>query len=166
MAILFLTEGAIMPLGGLVSDRLTARYGAQSGRRLVPIAGLSLGSLLTYIATASAGITVLVCLALAFGFAACCEGPFWAAVTEMAGEQVGGASSILNTGAQMGGFLAPMLTPLIAARAGWSWGLYAGCLIALSGVVAVGFLNVEPIGRGGEMNRRAAGQRFKANSAL
>lgn len=33
---LFLTEGAMMPLGGLASDRLTARYGPQLGRRLVP----------------------------------------------------------------------------------------------------------------------------------
>jgi MFS family permease len=144
--ILFLTEGAMMPVGGWVSDRLTARYGPQLGRRLVPMAGLSLGALLTYMATASAGITAVVCLALAFGLAACCEGPFWATVTEMAGVQIGGASSILNTGAQVGGFFAPMLTPFIAGRAGWSWGLYAGCLIALSGVVAVCFVKLRPIG--------------------
>jgi len=74
-------------------------------------------------ATASAGVTAAVCLALAFGLAACCKGPFWAGVTEMAGEQIGGASDILNTSAQVGGFFAPMLTPFIAARAGWSWGL-------------------------------------------
>jgi len=146
--ILFITEGAMMPLGGMISDRLTALYGPQFGRRLVPIAGLSLGALLTYIATASAGVTAVICLALALGLAAFCEGPFWAAVTEMAGEQIGGASSILNTGAQVGGFFAPMLTPFIAGVAGWSWGLYAGCLIALSGAVAVCFVRLRPIGSG------------------
>jgi len=166
MAILFLTEGAVMPLGGFVSDRLTARYGPQLGRRLVPIAGLSLGSLLTYIATASVGARVVVCFALAFGLAACCEGPFWAAVTEMAGEQVGGASSILNTGAQMGGFWAPMLTPFIAGRAGWSWGLYAGCFIALSGVVAVCFVRLHAIENDGNVDGRVVGQRSTANSVL
>jgi MFS family permease len=143
--ILFLTEGTIMPLGGLVSDRLTRRYGPHVGRRMVPIAGLSLGAGLLFFGTASAGLTAVVCLSLAFGFGACCEGPFWAAVTEIAGERVGGASSILNTGAQVGGFFAPILTPFIASRAGWSWGLYAGSLVAISGVIAVYFVNLQPL---------------------
>jgi dipeptide/tripeptide permease len=60
----------------------------------------------------------------------------------MGGEQVGGAGSILNTGAQIGGFFAPIATPWIAAWAGWKWGLYAGCLIALSGVVAVWLVRI------------------------
>lgn len=143
--ILFLTEGTIMPLGGLVSDRLTRRYGPHVGRRMVPIAGLSLGAGLLVFGTASVGVTAVICLSLAFGFGACCEGPFWAAVTEIAGERVGGASSILNTGAQVGGFFAPILTPRIASWAGWSWGLYAGALVAISGVIAVYFVNLHSL---------------------
>ncbi|HVT93309.1 MAG TPA: MFS transporter [Bryobacteraceae bacterium] len=141
---LFLTEGAIMPVGGLVSDRLTLRYGAQFGRRIVPIAGLTLGAILIYSATITSGVPAVVCLSLAFGFAACCEGPFWATVTEMAGERVGGASSILNAGAQVGGFFAPILTPWIASRAGWAAALYAGGLAALSAVAAIYFIQLRP----------------------
>ena len=142
--VLFLTEGAIMPVGGLVSDRLTLRYGAQFGRRMVPIAGLTLGAILIYSGTVTSGFLAVVCLSLAFGFAACCEGPFWATVTEMAGERVGGASSILNAGAQVGGFFAPILTPWIASRAGWAAGLYAGGLAALSAAVAIYFIQLRP----------------------
>jgi MFS family permease len=145
--ILFLTEGAIMPLGGVVSDRLTRRYGPHVGRRMVPIAGLSLGAALLYLGTASVGAAAVMCFSLAFGLAACCEGPFWATVTEIAGERVGAASSILNTGAQVGGFFAPILTPLIASRVGWSWGLYTGSLIAISGVIAVYFVNLRPLAK-------------------
>ena len=144
--ILFLIEGAIMPLGGLLSDRLTRSYGAQFGRRMVPIAGLVLSAVFTYAGTISSGIVMVVlCLSLSFGLASFCEGPFWAAVTEMAGDQVGAASSILNTGSQIAGMFAPVLTPYIASRAGWSWGLYAGNLIALSGVVAIYFVDVRPL---------------------
>ena len=144
--ILFLIEGAMMPLGGLLSDRLTRSYGAQFGRRMVPIAGLALSAVFTYAGTISSGIVMVVlCLSLSFGLASFCEGPFWAAVTEMAGDQVGAASSILNTGAQIAGMFAPVLTPYIASRAGWSWGLYAGNLIALSGVVAIYFVDVRPL---------------------
>ena len=32
--------------------------------------------------------------------------------------------------------LAPILTPVIAARLGWSWGLYAGSAMVLLGVAA------------------------------
>jgi MFS family permease len=145
--ILFLTEGSIMPLGGLVSDRLTRRYGPHVGRRMVPIVGLSLGATLLYFGTVSVGVTAVACFSLAFGFAASCEGPFWATVTEIAGERVGGASSILNTGAQVGGFFAPILTPLIASRIGWSAGLYGGALVAISGVIAVYFVNLRPLAK-------------------
>ena len=146
--LLFLTEGAIMPIGGLVSDRLTRRYGAQFGRRIVPMFGLTLSALFIYAGTVVPGVGALVtCLSLAFGLAACCEGPFWAFVTEIAGEHVGAASSILNAGAQVGGFFAPILTPYIASRAGWSWGLYAGSLVAMSGVVAIYFVDI----RGGHL---------------
>jgi MFS family permease len=143
--LLFLTEGTIMPVGGLVSDRLTRAFGAQVGRRIVPMLGLTLSAAFTYAGTVAPGISaVVVCLSLAFGLAACCEGPFWACVTEIAGERVGAASSILNTGAQVGGFFSPILTPYIASRAGWSWGLYVGSLVAMSGVLAIYLVDVRP----------------------
>jgi MFS family permease len=142
--ILFITEGTIMPLGGFVSDRLTRLYGPQFGRRMVPIAGLCLAATLTSFGTSRAGVVAVACLSLAFGLAASCEGPFWAAVTELAGNRVGGASSILNTGAQVGGFFAPILTPLLASRAGWAWGLHAGSLVAVCGAVAVYFVKIRP----------------------
>jgi ACS family glucarate transporter-like MFS transporter len=141
---LFLTEGVMMPLGGLASDRLTRRYGAQLGRRFVPVAGLALGAAFTVAGAASVGFVAVLCLSLAFGLGAFCEGPFWAIVTEIGGEQAGGAGSILNTGAQIGGFFAPIATPWIASWAGWRWGLYAGCLIALTGVAAVWLVKMQP----------------------
>ena len=144
--ILFLTEGAIMPLGGLLSDRLTRIYGAQFGRRLVPIVGVAFTAVFTYAATVSSTpVTVLVFPSLALGLSSCCEGPFWALVTEIGKDHVGGAGSVLNTGAQVGGFFAPILTPYIASIAGWSWGLYAGSLIVVSGAIAVYFVKVPAV---------------------
>jgi ACS family glucarate transporter-like MFS transporter len=140
----FVIEGLIMPLGGLLSDRLTKFYGAQFGRRIVPIFALSLGATFLFIGSHRAGFPAALCLALACGLAACCEGPFWATVTDLEREQVGGASGILNTGAQIGGLLAPVLTPLIAERADWRSALYAGCLFAISGVIAVYAVNLPP----------------------
>ena len=98
---------------------------------------------LTWAPLVSGTTAVVFFLSLAFGFAACCEGPFWAFLTDTAGESVGAASSILNTGAQIGGFFSPMVTPYIAARLGWSWGLYAGSIFAILGIVALYFVKLQ-----------------------
>jgi MFS family permease len=148
--ILFLTEGAMIPLGGMFSDRLTLRYGAQIGRRVVPIVCLTLSAFFLYCGTLATGFLAVCCLTLAFGFAACCEGPFWATVTEMSRDRVGGASSVLNTGAQVGGIFAPIVTPWIAFHAGWSAGINVGCLAAISAAVAVYFINLRSNGKTGD----------------
>jgi hypothetical protein len=37
--------------------------------------------------------------------------------------------------------VSPVLTPYIASRAGWSWGLYAGSLIVMVGILAWFFID-------------------------
>jgi ACS family glucarate transporter-like MFS transporter len=150
--IIFVTMGIMMPLGGWLSDRLTRSYGGKFGRRVVPIVGLSLGALLLYVGTVVPGTAVTVLLlSLATGFASWCEGPFWASTIEVAGKQVGAACGILNTGGNVGGFLAPIVTPYVASRAGWSWGLYSGSLMAIVGVIACYF--VDPTSQNNEFDR-------------
>jgi MFS family permease len=151
--IIFVTMAIMMPLGGWISDRLTRSHGERFGRRVVPMVGLSLGALLLFVGTIvpDTGAAV-VSLSLATGFASWCEGPFWASAIGVAGKQVGAACGILNTGGNVGGFLAPVLTPLIASQAGWSWGLYTGSFVAIVGVIACYF--VDPTGRKEEFAER------------
>jgi ACS family glucarate transporter-like MFS transporter len=139
---LFLTMMVMMPLGGWISDRLTKSYGPRLGRRLVPTVGLSSGAVLLFLATITPGITLTAALlSLAIGFASFCEGPFWSTAIQVGGDDAGTAGAIINTGGNVGGFLAPILTPYIASHAGWSWGLYTGSLIAVGGAIACYFLN-------------------------
>jgi MFS family permease len=143
---IFVTMAIMMPLGGWISDRLTRAYGEKFGRRVVPMVGLSLGALLLFVGTIVTGTgAAVISLSLATGFASWGEGPFWASAIQVAGRQVGAACGILNTGGNVGGFLAPILTPFIAARLGWSWGLYAGSFMAIVGVIACYF--VDPTSR-------------------
>jgi len=125
------------PLGGWISDRLTLSFGNQIGRRWVPLGGTALAIGFLYLGTITLGtVATTVTMSLAIGFAAFCEGPFWATVTELGGDHVAAAGAILNTGSNVGGLFAPIVAPLIAARFGWSWGLYSACFVALLGMIA------------------------------
>ncbi|PYT32311.1 MAG: hypothetical protein DMG57_02270 [Acidobacteria bacterium] len=139
--LMWLTWFVMTPVGGWVSDHAAARFGRTLGRRLVPILGLTLSAILLYIGTnLTDTVSVVTLLCLSLGFAASSDGPYWAAAIDAGGEQSGLSGAILNTGGNLGGLFAPVLTPFIASKVGWSWGLYAGSLIVMIGVATWFFI--------------------------
>jgi ACS family glucarate transporter-like MFS transporter len=133
-----------IPLGGVISDRLIAGpIGALWGRRLVPMAGLAISGVLLAVGagTESANFAV-VCLALATAVVFAVEGPFWAAMTNIAGPRSGTAGGIMNCGSNLGGMISPALTPVLAARIGWENALYVAAGLSIVGAVL--WLGVSP----------------------
>jgi len=141
-AALFMAWTVMTPIGGWISDRLVGIFGVRKGRRLVPMIGLTLSAVLLSLGTnvvqplVAAGL-----LSLALGCASASDGPFWATAIDVGGAHVGAAGGILNTGGNLGGFLAPIVTPLIASRLGWTWGLNIGSLIVMLGVLVWLFID-------------------------
>ena len=121
-----------IPLGGARYDRLGAR------RNLVPIAGLA-GSGLLIAAGANTGNAWLaaVCLALATALVLSVEGPFWATMTRIAG-------GVMNMGSNLGGFVSPALTPILAQWMGWDAALVVSAAAAV--VAALLWLGVDEAG--------------------
>jgi ACS family glucarate transporter-like MFS transporter len=145
--VLFLGFLLMMPVGGWTCDRLVARWGPKRGLSLVGTAGTLLGALLLFAGVNAGGVlTAVVLMSLALGFAACADVAYWAAAIEVAGPQVGAACGILNTGGNVGGFIAPALTPLVAAYFGWSGGLYFGAAMALAGALTWFAFDPRPYG--------------------
>jgi ACS family glucarate transporter-like MFS transporter len=139
---LFITFTILSPLGGRASDYCARVLGRKWGLRLVPLAALTSSAVLLYIGTgAQSNRAVAGLMSIALGLAAASEAAYWTSAIELGAEHAGAAGGILNAGGNIGGFLAPVLTPYIAARAGWSWGLYAGTLVLLAGVVAWFFID-------------------------
>lgn len=139
---LFLTWMVMTPAGGWASDRLVTRYGRRLGRRLVPVVCLTLSAVLLCVGVNLSGtLSVAAVLSLALGLASASDGPFWATAIDVGGKQTGAATGIMNTGANVGGFIAPTLTPLIASVAGWSWALYFASLVVLAGVTCWFFID-------------------------
>lgn len=125
------------PLGGVVSDRLVRAYGHSWGRRLVPLLALSAAAVLLACGSRAAdpylAVGLLtVCQALVMST----EGAFWGSVLEISREHAGAGGGILNMGGNLGGFVAPTLTPLIAAHLGWVPALdLAAAIAATAGLV-------------------------------
>jgi len=143
--VIFLAWAVMTPVGGWLSDRLVRTLGKKLGRPMVPAGGMLLGSLLLFSGMQlSRPGAVGALLALSFGLASCSDGPFWAATIDAGGENAGAACGVLNTGSNIGGFIAPVLTPFIASLAGWSPALYFGCLVAALGVVIWLFIDATP----------------------
>ena len=139
----WLLSMASIPLGGWLSDRLVSRYGRIVGRRTVPLLGLSLaGVFLTLGARAANAWLAAGALALSTAFVLCVEGPFWATVTEISGGRSGVGGGIMNAGCNVGGFVSPILTPVLAAAIGWTRALDVAAVLAL--VAALLWLGIDP----------------------
>ncbi len=130
-----------IPLGGLISDRLAAGPLSRSwGSRIVPMAGMAISGLLISIGARTNSPMAAACaLALATAFVLSVEGPFWTAMTRIAGPRSGTAGGIMNFGCNLGGLISPVLTPLLASYIGWENALYlAGGLAVLSAALWLG----------------------------
>lgn len=137
----FLTWMAMSPFGGWASDRLVVAYGQKFGRRIVPIISLTLGAVLLCVGINLSGtLATVTFLCLSFGFVSSSDGAYWASATSLGGRHVGAACGILNTGGNLGG-VGPYIAPLIAAHAGWAWGLYSASIILMLAVLTWFFID-------------------------
>jgi MFS transporter, ACS family, glucarate transporter len=132
-----------IPLGGLLSDRLSARHGMAFGRRAVPLGGLVLAGLfLSLGAGATNGYLAAVYLALSTAFVLSVEGPFWATMMEIAGHRSGVGGGIMNMGSNVGGLISPALTPVLAEVIGWENALHTAAVLSV--VAALLWLGIRP----------------------
>jgi MFS transporter, ACS family, glucarate transporter len=135
--------------GGAVSDWISLRFGLRAGRCLLPAVSLGFTAILLVAgsrahSTAQAGVT----LACSAGVLYISQSGFWAVSADIAGENVGVVSAIMNMGGQLGGACSASLTPLIAAHIGWEMSFVTAASMAALG--AAGWLMINPLKKCGE----------------
>ncbi len=113
-------------LGGITTDRLTARFGLRIGRSGVGAVSLFMASVLLISGTAiENALAAVVLISFALAFSNFLLGASWGACVDMAGSRAGVISACMNTAGQVGGFLSPIITAIIVERYGsWSAPLY------------------------------------------
>jgi MFS family permease len=116
---------------------LVKRYGPTIGRRAVTVTGLCLAAVCLYVgARATNPYTAVVLLSLGDGFLYFSGAAGLGTVIDIAGPHSGTVYGVTVTATQIGGAVAPTLTPLIADRFGWEAALqFAGFLALFSAFV-------------------------------
>lgn len=123
--------------GGWLSDRSVARLGALEARRRTATFGLLPGLPLVAIgSTTSSDVVAVACLSLAFGLMSLSLSSYWSTVGQIVPSHAGTAAAIMNTGLNLAGATAPMLTPVIKDSYGWSaaW-MTAGAAATMAGLL-------------------------------
>ena len=129
-----LAMAVAMPLGGWLTGYAQRMLGYSRGRTLVPRTSMlvSAGLLLLGI-FATDTFWIVLWFTLSLGVLGLCEGAFWTTAVETGGVRGGTAAAIMNTGGNGIGLLAPILTPLVSAKLGWTWGISLGAMVGVLG---------------------------------
>lgn len=130
----FLAMAVLCPLGGWMTDRLAASRGIDQGRRLVGAAGMGLASLAVVLgAYSDSPLLAILLLSAGAGFLYFTVGAYWSCISDLSPRYTGTLSGVMNTGANVGGSLSPVLTPWLAEQIGWAGALGVAALVALTG---------------------------------
>ena len=130
--------------GGLTTDRLTRRFGVRFGRCSVG-AGAYLLAALAMLggAAATEPRTAAVLIAVAAAASMFTLAPSWAACIDIGGQRSGVLSAAMNTSAQVGGILSPIvLAHIVDIFANWAIPLYV--MAGLYLLAAISWLLIRP----------------------
>jgi sugar phosphate permease len=128
--IVTIAMGIGMAVGGYGTDFLCRKLGRRWGCRGMAMAAMGLSAAFGWLGVAAQDPTlVTVYLSLAMGSLGMCEGIFWTTAPILAPRSGGLACAFLNTGGNAGGLLAPIFTPLIGVRYGWTAAIVVACLV-------------------------------------
>jgi ACS family glucarate transporter-like MFS transporter len=130
-------------IGGWIADAITRRYGRWWGRcgwSALCMAGAAIFVAAGAYARSPAAATVI--LAGGAGSLYLGTSAYWAISADLGGPSSGSLSGFMNMGGQIGGAVTSILTPLLAARLGWTFAFLAAA--AMSALGAAAWLVVNP----------------------
>jgi MFS transporter, ACS family, glucarate transporter len=132
----FLAMTVFCLAGGVLSDRLTVRYGLRVGRcGLAAVALLATAVFLIVGSQARSPQVAGIILACGAGAMYLSQSSFWSVSNDIAGRSSGVFSSMVNMGGQIGGAITASLTPWIAQRYGWTTSFSTAAALAVIGAI-------------------------------
>jgi ACS family glucarate transporter-like MFS transporter len=139
----FLSMTIFCLIGGVMSDRLTGRFGLRVGRCGLAAAALMLTAVFLVLGS-QVHSPQLAGFILAGGAGALyvSQSSFWSVSVDIAGGNSGVFSSLINMGGQIGGAVTASLTPWIAQRYGWTTSFAIAAALSIIGGIC--WMTVHP----------------------
>lgn len=133
-----------MAIGGVWSDDACRRIGRRWGYRAIAMTGMVFCAMFAWSAVGTESVNLAIALfALSLGSLGLCEGIFWTTAPVLEKERAGMACAFLNTIGNGVGLLAPMLTPWIEKRLGWSSVMAVACGACVVGAILWIWIDVD-----------------------
>ncbi len=127
---------AATPLGGLLSDRLTRRFGRFRSAQMIIMAGYLLSGILLLAAAEVHGRMLAVpALSISLGAMYLAESSFWTTATAIAGPHAAVVAGFMNAIGIVGGIASTSLVPLLVAHYG-----HSGWILAFGSGTAMGLM--------------------------
>ena len=132
----FLAMAVCSPLGGWISDVVTARVGKRAGRCGVASIAMALCTVFLALGMYAADARLAsVVLAGGAGALYLSQSSFWSVSSEMAGISSGSVSGVMNMGCQIAGALTALIMPIIAKYFGWRTPFFVAAALCCLGAM-------------------------------
>jgi MFS family permease len=130
--------------GGILTDRLSRRFGLRLGRCLVGFGSLAAAGIFLFSGALARGAISAVLIALAAASSNFLLGASWGACADIAGNRAATVSAAMNTSGQVGGALSPIVFAFLTrTSASWAAPLYLTAILYLAGAVCWYFVHPE-----------------------
>ncbi len=134
--IVMIAMAAGMAVGGILTDRLSRRFGVRLACRSIAIGAMLLSAAFAWFgAAAKAPNDVILLFSLALAALGMCEGIFWTTAPALEPAKGGLAGAFLNTIGNAGGSLAPICTPWVGTHYGWPAAIGVACCTSVVGAI-------------------------------
>ena len=132
----WIVASVTVPLFGYLSSRVSKRLGMLQGRRLIAASCLVVSALLLSVGAGAQNIALaLTAISVCVGLLFSTESSYWSTAIEVARQDAGSASGLMNLAGNLGGVLSTSLVPVLVGRFGWFYALLSGSVFALLATV-------------------------------
>jgi MFS transporter, ACS family, glucarate transporter len=141
--------------GGILTDRLSQKFGLRLGRCLVGFGSLAAAGLFLFAGALSQGVVSAVLIALAAASSNFLLGASWGTCADIAGNHAATVSAAMNTSGQVGGVLSPIVFAFLTrTSASWAAPLFVTAALYFGGAVCWYFVHPEQTLAMNESSRR------------
>jgi MFS transporter, ACS family, glucarate transporter len=134
-----------VPVFGYISTKLSSHMGYLPARRLIATSCLLVSACLMSIGASAHSIGLaLAAIAVSVALLFSTESSYWSTAIELARDDAGAASGLMNLSGNLGGVLATSAVPVLVMHFGWLYALLSGSVLALLAAVAWFFIKPDP----------------------